>query len=155
MAIKAKFTPADVQRHLDNFLQGVENRAIERLQYLGEMCVNHAKSVPQELGFIDQTGNLRSSIGYMVFRNGISIHSGFTSSNSSGGFAGSNQGKLLSLEVGRDYPDGLVLVVVAGMNYAVHVESMGKDVITTAEQLAKDVLPRMLEKLRTNINTAL
>lgn len=155
MGITAKFTEADIQQHLDRFYQTVERRAIQRLQYLGELCVNHAKDLPAVVSYTDQTGNLRSSIGFMVFRNGLSIHSGFTGSNLSGSFEGSSQGMSLALQVGREYPKGLVLVVVAGMNYAVHVESQGRDVITSAEQLAVDVLPKMLESLKRNINNAL
>jgi hypothetical protein len=40
------------------------------------------------------------------------------------------------------------------MNYAVHVESKGRDVITSAEQLAKRELPKMLAKLVENIKRA-
>lgn len=40
------------------------------------------------------------------------------------------------------------------MNYALYVESRGRDVIASAEQLAERELPRMLEKLVDNIKKA-
>lgn len=157
MAITPKFTPADIQLQLDRFYQVVEKRAIQRLQYVGELCVNHAKDLPAIVSYTDQTTNLRNSIGFVVFRNGVSlVKGGFDAGGiDNKGELGRITGGRLAMKVGREYPNGLALVVVAGMNYAVHVESKGKDVITTSEQLAKDVLPKMLEQLRRNINNSL
>jgi len=44
---------------------------------------------------------------------------------------------------------------VAGMNYAIYLEAKGRDVLTSAEQLAQQELPRMLSELVSNINKAL
>ena len=46
------------------------------------------------------------------------------------------------------------LVVVAGMNYAAYVEAKGYNVLSSAEHLAERELPRMLDKLITNIKRA-
>ena len=40
------------------------------------------------------------------------------------------------------------------MNYAAYVEAKGKNVLTSAEHLAERELPRMLEKLISNIKRA-
>ncbi|MGV4578106.1 hypothetical protein ACQ1R5_10635 [Ornithobacterium rhinotracheale] len=45
------------------------------------------------------------------------------------------------------YPRGYVLVVVAGMNYALYVESKGYNVLSTAEQLAEREVPRLLNEI--------
>lgn len=149
MGIEAKFTRSDVKKAYDNFVDGIKRQQINRLQMLGEMCVNHARSVPMEQGFQDQTGNLRSSIGYMVFVDGVAVHSMFEQIKE--GAQGVKAGEALAQRVGERNPQGVCLVVTAGMNYALYVESKGHDVITTAEHLAQRELPRMLEKLVSQI----
>jgi hypothetical protein len=149
MAIKASFKVEDVQKRFDKFLQVIEKRQIERLQYLGELCVIHARSVPKDVGFEDQTGNLRSSIGYVVFKNGISVHENYDKVK--GGSVGVASGKDLAKSVGSKYTSGIVLVVTAGMNYALYVEAKGRDVLASAEAMAQQELPKILEALKRNI----
>lgn len=151
MAIEPQFTRKDVQRRFDAFLDQIQKQQIKRLSMLGEMCVNHARSVPKDLGFEDQTGNLRSSIGYAVFVDGVAVHSFYEEVK--GGAEGAKAGQRLSAKIGEG-SSGVCLVVTAGMNYATYVESRGRDVIASAEQLAKRELPRMLEKLIQNIKQA-
>jgi len=152
MGIKANFTSDTIRSRFEKFLQAIERQQIEKLQYLGELCVKHAKLVPPDVGFTDQTGNLRSSIGYMVFKNGIAIHEGYSQTKE--GSEGTRAGQRLAKKVGSKYSKGLVLVVTAGMNYAVHVESKGHDVLTSAESLARQELPKMIEKMVSNISKA-
>lgn len=151
MGIEAQFTKEEVQERLDAFLRQIQEQQIKRLQMLGEMCVSHARSIPKEQGFEDQTGNLRSSIGYAVFVDGVAVHSFYEEIKS--GAIGVKAGQELSVKIG-ERTNGVCLVVTAGMNYAIYVESKGRDVISSAEQLAERELPRMLEKLIDNIKKA-
>ena len=151
MALEPQFTRKDVQRRFDAFLDQIQKQQIKRLSMLGEMCVNHARSVPKDLGFEDQTGNLRSSIGYAVFVDGVAVHSFYEEVK--GGAEGAKAGQRLSEKIGEG-SRGVCLVVTAGMHYATYVESRGRDVIASAEQLAKRELPQMLEKLIQNIKQA-
>lgn len=153
MSIQPKFNQGDVRKRFDKFIEAIERRQIKRLQYLGEMFVKHAREVPASTGFTDQTGNLRSSIGYMVFKNGIAVHESFiqVENGSEGVLAGQNNAK----RIGAKYTDGIALVVVAGMNYAIHLEAKGRDVLTSAESFAKQELPKLVEGLKKNINRAL
>lgn len=153
MALKANFTTADVRSKLDKFIEVIEKRIIKRLQYLGEMVVTRAREIPGSEGFFDDTGALRSSMGYMVFRNGIAVHEAFEVVRD--GAEGIKAGKMLAEKIGAKYKQGICLVVVAGMNYAVHLESKGRDVLTSAENLAKKELPRMLKELKENIKKAM
>lgn len=148
MGIEAQFTKEEVQERFDAFLGQIQKQQIKRLQMLGEMCVNHARSIPKEQGFEDQTGNLRSSIGYALFVDGAAVHSSYQEVK--GGAIGAKAGQELATEIGEK-TNGICLVVTAGMNYAIHLEAKGKDVIASAEQLAERELPRMLEKLIDNI----
>lgn len=150
MGIEPKFTQADVKARFDKFIAVIQKRQIQRLQMLGEQCVIRARSIPKDVGFEDQTGNLRGSIGYTVFVNGIAVHSGFEGTSE-----GQEAGKALAQKVGSKYTNGICLVVVAGMDYAVHVESRGRDVLTSTELFAKQEMPKIIAKLKQNISKAL
>lgn len=146
-----------VKGRFDAFLEEIKRAQISCLQQLGEMCVAYARSVPPETGFHDQTGNLRSSIGYMVFVDGVAVHSSpfeqvQPKADVSGGvqYNGSKVGEEFCRQIGEQ-TTGVCLVCVAGMNYAQYVESKGRDVLTGAEHLAEKELPRMLEQLVKNI----
>lgn len=134
------------------FLAEVERQIIESLCRIGEEAVKLAKLIPPERGFRDQTGNLRSSIGYVVVKDGKPVNVSFGAVK--GGHAGVNEGQRLALQVGSGYTDGYALVVVAGMNYAVHVESKGRDVLTSAEKFAEKEIAKELADLVTNVQNA-
>ena len=152
MAVKANFTSSDVKKQMTTFFEAVERKQIERLQYLGEMCVKHARLIPKEIGFEDQTGNLRSSIGYMVFKEGEAIHSSYQTVGK--GAEGASKGAELAKRIGSKHSKSIMLVVTAGMEYAIHVESKGRDVLTSAEHLAQQELPKIIERLVSNIQRA-
>lgn len=134
------------------FLAEVERQIIESLCRVGEEAAKLAKLIPPERGFNDQTGNLRSSIGYVVVKDGKPVNVSFGAVK--GGHAGVNEGQRLALQVGSNYTDGYALVVVAGMNYAVHVESKGRDVLTSAEKFAEKEIAKELADLVTNVQNA-
>lgn len=67
--VKPNFTVDDVRQRYDAFLDVVEELQLEALQQLGEECVTFARS-DHANDWQDQTGNLRSSIGYMIFKDG-------------------------------------------------------------------------------------
>jgi hypothetical protein len=150
MAIEPKFNQQDIHARFEKFRKVIDKRIIQRLQYLGELCVIHARSIPASSGFMDQTGNLRSSIGYVVFKDGVAIHDNYTGTGE-----GVESGKSLAEKVGSKRTMGYSLVVTAGMSYAVYVEATGRDVLTSAEILAKQQLPKMLNELKQNINKAI
>ena len=150
MGIKANFTKDDVRKQFDEFLDMVEQKQIARLQRLGEMCLIEARN---NKGYMMQTGALLSSTGYEVFVDGVAIHSQFDAASGAASEAvakGIKSGQTIAEKVGKE-TKGIALVVVAGMNYAAYVEARGKNVLASAEHLAERELPRMLEKLITNI----
>lgn len=149
MAITANFSQADVKKRLDRVLEAIEEAAIEYLQKLAEECVTIARLIPPQVGFTDQTGNLRSSIGYMIFKDGTPIVSNYVQFKE--GAEGLKNGKVLAEKKGAKYKQGLVLVVTAGMNYAIYLESDGRDVLTSAELFAKQQLPKLIAQLKSDI----
>lgn len=146
MGIKANFTKNDIKKRLDAFVDMVEQKQIERLQMLGEMCLIEARN---NKGYMMQTGALLSSTGYQVFVDGVAVHTQFDAASGaeSGADAkGMKAGQTIADKVGKQ-TKGVALVVVAGMNYAAYVEAKGYNVLASAEHLAERELPRMLEKL--------
>lgn len=129
----------------------VDTLTIRALSYLGELCVIEAKDRPQESSWFDQSGNLRSSIGYVIVHNGKIIkYSGFNQVKQ--GIDGIKEGKELAVELAKQYTSGYALIVVAGMNYAELVEAMdNKVVLASAELFARSELPNMVAKLKTQI----
>ena len=117
MAIRPKFTRADVQKRLDAFLAMVKKKQIARMQRLGEMCLIEARN---NKGYMMQTGALLSSTGYMIFVDGVALHSQFDAASGAESNAAQNgikAGQALAEKVGKN-TKGVALVVVAGMNYA-------------------------------------
>lgn len=149
---------SDVQAYTNKWLARVEAAIIRRLQFLGEKCLTEART---NHTYTDQTGNLTSSMGYIVVANGSIVDTaGFNQgvkSISSGtgtkyGGDGSQIGKSLAESLALNYRTGYALIVVAGMSYAAYVESKGFNVLTSAEQLADKQLPVMLAALKRNID---
>ena len=128
-----------------------EMLTIRALSYLGEQCVIEAKDRTQEASWFDQSGNLRSSIGYVIVANGrIVQYSDFNQVKQ--GSEGVKEGKELAEELARKYSSGYALIVVAGMNYAELVEAMdNKVVLASAELFTRQELPSLMIKLRTQI----
>ena len=153
MGVKANFTKDDVKARFDAFLDMVKQKQISRLQQLGEMCLIEART---NKGYMMQTGALLSSTGYQVFVDGVAVHSQFDAASgaqSEAAAKGVKAGKELAESIGKE-TKGVCLIVVAGMNYAAYVEAKGRNVLTSAEHLAERELPRMLEKLISNIKRA-
>lgn len=153
MAIKPNFTKDDVRKRFDAFLNEIEKKQIARLQRLGEMCLVEART---NKGYMMQTGALLSSTGYEVFVDGVAIHSQFDAASgaeSNAAETGIKSGQSGAETIGKG-TKGIALVVVAGMNYAAYVEAKGYNVLSSAEHLAERELPRMLEKLISNIKRA-
>lgn len=158
MGIKPTFKTGDVRERFDAFLDAIQRKQIARLQRIGEKCLAYAReSHPND--WQDQTGNLRSSVGYMVFVDGVAVHNSPFNQVSARvtrdgvTYNGGQQGENLCKRIGSE-THGIALVMVAGMDYAVHVESKGRDVLTGAEHLAERELPKELAKLIDNIKRA-
>jgi hypothetical protein len=152
MGLTAKFK-GDIDATFRLFLDKVERMIVESLCRIGEEVVTLAKLIPPERGFTDRTGNLRSSIGYVVCKDGQPINIAFEAVK--GGHVGVNTGQRLALNIAKQYAEGYTLIVVAGMDYAVYVESKGRDVLTSAETEAGKLLERELRNLITNIQDAI
>ncbi len=129
----------------------VERLTIRALSKLGEQCVTKIRDRAGDKSWYDQTGNLRSSVGYVIAHNkNIIQYSTFNQVKQ--GSEGVKTGKDLAEELAKRYSNNYVLIVVAGMNYAEFVEAMdNKDVLASTELWAKEQVLLMLEKLKRQI----
>lgn len=147
MGIRMNTPMSEVQAVIRAEAERVERLTIRALSYLGEQCVIKARDRSSEESWFDQTGNLRSSIGYVIAHNGSIIgYSDFQQVKN--GSEGVQTGKEFANELIKKYSTGYALVVVAGMNYAEYVEAMdNKDVLATPELFVRKELPKMMQKL--------
>jgi len=122
--LRALFTGRRLQNVFDRFEQEVDRKTLEAYRFVGERFVDKARL---NGNYTDRTGNLRSSIGYIILLNGKVVDQNFE-----GNPKGQSQGKQVANEVALQYPEGYVLIGVAGMNYAAYVEARNFDVITGA-----------------------
>lgn len=159
MGIELKTPMSEINRYIEQQIKRAEEAIIYNLQYVGERVVNHARSLPSPSAaaykgripphtpnYIDHTANLRSSIGYVISCDGnIRTNGGFKAE--ANGSTGTASGAKYAKEVAGRYPEGIVLVVVAGMEYAAYVSAKGYDVIDSAELLADKLVPQILQQL--------
>lgn len=123
-----------------------------RLEQMGEKAIEIAR---QNGSYGDVTGNLRSSIGYVITDNGKVVmqaepeqYQGTQGDGSKG--VSEMQSYLESIK--GDYPKGCALVVCAAMEYAAFVENVKKkDVLTSAKHYIETIAPKQLDELTDSI----
>ena len=143
MPIKRLTPPAEIDRFFEAEMERLKNAIIYNLCAVGEQVLNAARLTNS---YKDQTGNLRSSIGYVVAVDGEIVKMSSFDVVKEGG-EGAKGGKAYAMKLVRDFPKGIVLIVVAGMNYASYVSAKGYDVLDSSELLADKLVPQMLGKL--------
>lgn len=94
----------------------------------------------------DDSGNLRSSIGYVILHDGRRISENFQIVNGRGA-EGMEEAKSFAHQLSSEYPSGLVLLIVAGMEYAEYVERIkSRTVLAGGELLAKKLIKEIGQK---------
>lgn len=140
--IKAMFGMDEVNDVFNEFQQNVEKKQLEALQYAGEEFADRAKDLRT---YKDRTNNLRSSIGYVILKDGQAITEVFKEDK---GKEGVETGKKIIREVALQHPFGFVLIGVAGMNYAAAVESYEYDVITGPAEECVKLLKEIIDEIK-------
>lgn len=164
------FSDADLDRWYGLFNEKADEKILTLLKATGETFVKYAREIHT---YEDVTGNLRSSIGYVLIQDGEEISSSnfekvagrgensalvnfktkkgetvkFHGKGKSGdGGLGSSKGGQLAEAIAMSYPKGMVLIGVAGMQYAAAVEAKGFDVVTGACQSAEAWMRKAIEE---------
>lgn len=140
-----------LEAYFASVLNIVHEEIKRTLSYLGEQSVKKARNRSGQESWFDQTGNLRSSIGYAIYEHGKKdVESAFGIVKQ--GAEGTNEGRKMVEELASMYSQTYALVVVAAMNYAEYVEAMeNKDVLASTELWAKSIVDSYMEKTKKRI----
>ena len=147
-----KFGFDEVKRKLQNQTSKTNDKKIERwLSYIGEDLCNHARTVTpghSSGGFKDQTGNLRSSIGFRIYKDGKKVVDGGFKNVSGGNGISESKAALDKYGLAYEIPiQGWTLVIVAGMSYATYVESKGFNVLHLTKEKMRIEIEGLKNKL--------
>lgn len=145
VTIRLTTTPEQIRKIIEAKREQILTAIFNLLAQVGEQFVIDARNTDT---YTDRTGNLRSSIGYVIYHNGSLKGDSFPGAQPQG----AAEGRQLADEIAADHPTGFVLVCVAGMNYAASVEAKGYDVITNSSIKALANLKDRMETLKTKIS---
>ena len=152
MPIKQTTPQAAIKASLDAVLENARTEVLEELTAIGLEAVNEARRYNGK-AYEDQTGNLRSSTGFVIVEDGhvISLQ-GFEQvparndpKHEAG--KGSPTGREYAQNLAAEFPDGITLIVVAGMHYAAYVAAKGYNVLDSSELYAKKAVRELIEEL--------
>lgn len=152
-----QITPKDyIQKSLENAVNMEMYFIVRKVAKIAEKAVNlqrergdeyrgmSAKQIkekrkePHTPNYIDDSGNLRQSIGYMIALDGNPIAQDLQMDES----------RKLAQQALQGKTNGITLILTAGMEYACYVSRLGYDVLDSAEIFCKEQLNKMLEKYK-------
>lgn len=151
MGVKKVVVGATFQQYLVERMDELKNQYLRGLIAAGVQTINYVRDRSGDMSWYDQTGNLRSSTGFVVLDDGVIVfQSGFETVKD--GAEGSRIGKEFSELVAsrtEQFKQGLVLIVVAGMEYASYVEAMdNKDVLASSKPYANRIVQDLIKQLK-------
>ena len=165
MPVRRDTPNSAIDDYIKELLEAKKQLIIKIFAYVGESCVNEARSYNGKQ-YTDRTGNLRSSTGYVVVADGNIVQiSSFDSKSVAPGYkiiegkrvkvggsgqSGSQDGQSFAMQIASRFPKGICLIVVAGMKYATYVSAKGYNVLDISELLADKLVPQMLKQLGVN-----
>lgn len=133
---------------LEQIYSIINEEVVRALSYLGEQCVSRVRDRSGEESWLDQTGNLRSSVGYAIYNHGNEVvRSAFPVVR--GGGRGKAEGEKYVDSLASLYSSTYALVVVAAMSYAEFVEAKeNKDVLASTKLWATEQIDGYIEKAK-------
>ncbi len=136
-------TPMDeIDRMIEEEIRKSERDIIKKLSHIGESAISEAR---ENGNYMDQTGNLRSSVGYVILNNGKTVLENIQmSERGTDRSTGVQVAKNFIQEISEKYKNDFVLIVVAGMDYAVYVEALGRNVLSSSKLLAESLAKQLL-----------
>ena len=131
---------SDISKSLNQQIEVINKQVLMIMQYVGETGVNIARTSGS---YHDRTGNLRSSVGLLIIDNGVVTSRNIVAKSVE---AKASVDAFIS-ELSAKYTKGMVLILLAGMDYASKVSAMNYDVIDSAEIRTEPMLMRMLKNI--------
>ena len=150
--IKMKTSTGEVAKVCEQIVHIIEDSVVEEFT---EWAKKDDEYLRANNGFIDHTGNLRSSLGAAVAKDAKVVFS-TPFQTVLGGSKGSAAGKNAIQRAASDMRNRMAKIMVAGMDYAQKVEDIdSKDVLDTrriqCEREANDVIERAMRKAEDRI----
>ncbi len=150
MPVKSNFSARRIRERVDAAIENRRKAIIAQLFYIGEECLANARA--NHL-YLNQTGNLCSSIGYCIIADGQIVHEGewqVTAGAQGEGKEGVQKGMEYLHRLATEQPqEGITFLMTAGMPYAQYVEAMSLDVLDSSERMAQAKIKEMLNRLFT------
>jgi hypothetical protein len=146
MAVKLKVNIDNLMnRSFENLQREIDIRVTRAFQIACKEAVTFAK---QNHEYTQQTGALNSSTGFQLYKDGILIDDYFEAGggDGTGHSDGINAGKKAAAERASQLWAHICAVIVAGMPYAIYVESKGFDVLTGAEKQFPAILNKWMNE---------
>lgn len=152
MGIRLTTSNTALANFLERAAKKLQGNVLKALSKLGDESVAKIRDRSSRESWIDHTGNLRSSIGFAVYEQGIKfMESAF--SQVAKGADGSAKGRKMVNDLAKEYTRVYALVVVAGMEYAGEVEAIeSKDVLASTKIWATSVVE---QRIKAAINAAI
>ena len=115
-----------------------------------EACVKMVARAKQTNTYQNQSGALRSSIGCVLYHNGVEVYNYFEAEDGEKGSEGVEKGLAYARSIAEEKGNKpIVAVVVAGMDYALYVEAKGYDVLTGSTYQFADDLKENFGRVKT------
>lgn len=143
MPIRRKTPKGAEERFVRRRTEDIIERLVDGLVEIAEETCRTARTSHR---YQDQTGNLSSSIGYCILRDGEIIREGGFEVVKDGA-EGAARGREYLRQLAPEHPNGIVLLIVAGMEYSAYVEAMGLDVLDSARIRTRELVRQLLSSL--------
>ena len=143
-----KFTNFNyIKNYLLNAIKGIDKTIMEELRGIANELV---KDAHLNRGYTIDTGDLISSTGVVIMRNGIVLEI----VGLSGTAKGKSEGEKFANNLVKDYKgnNDYKLVLFAGMEYASIVEDRGFNVLYVTNVNAKQIYKKHLDIIKNKIN---
>lgn len=113
-------------KELEKVKQMAPSLVIQALETACLQVIQNARTLDT---YKDQTHKLRSSLGYVIYKDGQQVASNFQSTGGEKGGEGVTEGQQKAMAEAQRM-NGIAAVVIAGADYASYVEAKGFDVLT-------------------------
>lgn len=128
---------SEVRMHVNAFKIQINDHVVEVLKSIASDVAEDLRSNAE---FLNHTHNLRSSLGTVVFRDGVIVYQNFK--EVSGGSDGLAKGKDVAE---KNIPEsGIGMMLIAGEDYALYVEAKSNKWVISG---SSDELANTLQKL--------
>lgn len=140
------FSQSSIHSQLEQKIMRLQAEIVERLTAVGDAFKKFSSG---NKGYQNYTGNLESSIGYVILKDGRIIVQNFEAASSgTDRQSGVRKAEAMAQELKADYPSGYILLGFAAEGYALLVESQGKDVVTGAYTKAASDLKKAIASIK-------